>query len=187
MRSYEISAFIGPAIGFFGIVAAIILNWGWWSITDNAISDMGQVSVRYWYVLDISFIISGIVTLYSTFFIINYMKGHIEKYGLYFFMVSMALLSLIGFFPEGTSIHWEISVLFFLIGTFSMFAVGIGMATNGNSTGFWIIGITFGGFISAILSSTILRGLAIPELLGATGIVLSYYLTVYERVMRDKN
>ncbi len=178
------TAFIGPAIGFFGIIVAIILNWGWWSITDNAISDMGRIGVRYWYILDVSFILAGIVSLHSTFFIIRYMKGYIEKYGLYFFMASLVLLTLIGVFPEGTSIHWKVSVLFFLIGTFSMLAVGVGMVINGNSFGFWIIGITLGGFISAFLSSMIFRGLAIPELLGATGIILSYYLTTYIRVIK---
>ena len=185
MRSYVITAFIGPAIGFLGIIVAIILNWGWWSITDNAISDMGRIGVKYWYVLDISFILSGIVSLYSTFFVVSHMKGIIEKYGLYFFMASFVLLSLIGVFPEGTSLHWKISVLFFLVGTFSMFTVGMGIIINHEVWGFLIIGISLGGFISAVISSMIFKGLAIPELLGATGIVLSYYFITYLRVIKS--
>ena len=186
MKSYEIAAFAGPAIAFLGITIAIFLNSGWWSITDNAISDMGRIGVKYCYVLDISLILAGIVSLYSTFFVFQHLHGSVEKWSMYFFMVAMFFLTMIGIFPEGTEIHWKVSALFFLIGTFSMFFAGIGAITNGESWGFLMAGITIGAFILSITTAMIFRGVAIPELLDATGITSSYYILVYQRVIKQE-
>ncbi len=183
MKGYVLTGFIGPAIAIIGIVIAIVLNSNWWSIENNAISDMGRPGLKYWYVLDISLLGAGIVLFHSVWFVKDHMHNDIEKYAIYFFLISAILLSLIGVFPEGTGIHWIISVSFFILGSLSLLGVGIGMAINGEYGGLWIVLIIALQYIFAIVTYLTFCGLAIPELISAIGIIISYYLILYIKVI----
>ncbi len=184
MRSYVITGFIGPIIAFIGIIIAILLNSSWWSLEKNAISDMGRIGLKYWYVLDVCLIIAGIVLTHSAWYVKNHMPNEFGKYSLYLFLASTVLLSLIGAFPEGICVHWGISVSFFITACISLLGAGISMLVSRESGGLWIVITVILGFAFSTLTYFMFKGLAVPELTGAVGIVLSYYLLLYYRVIK---
>ncbi len=188
MKKYIITGFLGPIIAFSGIIAAAVINRDWWSITDNAISDMGHVGLPYNYVLNISLIIAGILTFHSTWFLKDRMKSHVSKGGFYFFMFAIACLALIGVFPEGTKLHGPVSYTFFYGGTIALLIVGSGIFFEGEKKiGATMIGIILVEIALAEWAQFAFKGVAISEIIAALGIVSSYYLTIYTRGIKEQN
>ena len=182
VKHYITAGFAGPIISFTGIFIAVLINRDWWTLTDNAISDLGKLGLQYNYVLNLSLIVGGAVTFYSTWFMKDRMQSAISKIGFYFFMITIFSLSLIGIFPEGTAPHGTVSKIFFYGGTLALLIVAVGIFYEGEKkiglimTGMLLTEIYLGEF-----SLLLFKGIAISELIAAIGIVSSYYLLLYIR------
>ncbi len=187
MKFWKICGIAGPLIAFFGIAVAVWINRDWWSITDNAISDLGRLGLEYNYVLNLSLIISGLITLYSSFYVVRNLKDYISMSGMILFVLSLIGLTLIGIFPEGTSLHGVVSYIFFYGGTFAMLIGGIGLSIQKIRVGWIIVSIIIVEIVLAEISLGIFRGVAIPELIAALGIVSSYYLILISVPLNEKS
>jgi len=179
MRYITYSGIIGPLIAFVGIALAIFVNRDWWSLTNNAISDLGHINREYNYILNISLMLSATVTFPS---IIYYAKSALENRkfvllsGLILFAMAIVGLFLIGVFPEGSSLHGKVSYFFFYGGTFSMLIIGIGLGVEKCLLGHIIVIIIIVEIILAEYALMVFNGVAISEFIAAISIVSSYYL-----------
>ena len=176
MKKEIILGYFGPLIAIIGIATSAIINRSWWSLTNNAISDMGAVGVPYNYVLNVSFMISSVVTITSIGICIKEEDKKIIKLALGLFALSILNLFLIGTFPEGTKFHGFVSKMFFYIGTLSLLTAGLGMAYFKIKEGFIIIAIILIEILLGEMALHCFRGIAIAEIIAAIGITASYYI-----------
>ncbi len=184
MKRIALSGFLGPLIAFMGIGIAIFINRDWWSLTDNAISDMGRIGLAYNFVLNLSLILSALVTIPSAVWMGRERKELLVRVGVLFFIVALVGLLLIGVFPEGTSPHGVVSYFFFYGGTIAMFIAGLGLAMGKRVYGYSIITVVVIEGILAHIALATFPGVAIAELIAAIGIVSSYYLLLLAHMRR---
>ncbi len=160
-----IAGVVTPLIELLVIILLIQLN-PWWVITKNAISDLGNISnpkVKYPFLLDISIIVTGIAMLYFSVGLIRVEKS----VGEIIFTIGIVFLILIGLFPEGTRIHWPVSLLFFVLTSMGIFVFGIEKILNKNlRMGITSISLFVLGWLLALISMNMFSGVAIAELIG---------------------
>ena len=181
-KKYVYSGLISPWIGFGFVALAMYLNSSWFSITDNAISDLENIYhpwVNYPWVLSLGLILSGLGMVYFS-------QGlrvefrNVAQLGVLIFSAGMVFLVLIGVFPEGTPLHWYVSWLFFLFASFGILIVGIQLLLNRSNKLGWISILLFViGWALASWALMTFKGVAIAELIGATTLFLWTYLTIY--------
>ncbi len=184
MRSYRLSGLLSPVVSLIGIPLAIYFNRSWFSLTDNAISDLGNIYhpwVSHPYVLSITLIFSALLGMH---YILGLMRGWRNKVsrvggGVMFFCM-LSLLH-IGVFPEGTWPHYYVSWGFFLLGSFGMFIIGIAALFKREARKFGIITIFIFliAWLLAIWALHTFKGVAIAELIGAITLSLWIYLTIF--------
>ncbi len=182
MKKEIILGYVGPLIAIIGIAISAIINRSWWSLTNNAISDMGAVGVPYNYVLNISFMISSVVTMSSIGICIKEENKKIIKLALGLFALSILNLFLIGTFPEGTEFHGFVSKMFFYVGTISLLTAGLGMAYFRIKEGYIIITIILIEILLGEMALHYFRGIAIAEIIAAIGIIASYYIYLQHKM-----
>jgi len=181
MRRYLYSGLLSPIVGFGFVALAIYLNSSWFSITDNAISDLGNIYhpwVNYPWVLSLGLIIAGLGMTYFAHGLQKEFSG-LAKYGIFVFYAGMVFLTLIGVFPEGTSPHWYVSWLFFLVSSFGILITGIGLLRINKNMGIFSIALFIMGWIFASWALMTFSGVAIAELIGAGTLFIWTYTLIY--------
>ncbi|OYT59902.1 hypothetical protein B6U71_01875 [Euryarchaeota archaeon ex4484_178] len=180
-RKYIYSGIISPLIGFLFIGIAIYLNSSWWKLTDNAISDLGNIYhewVNYPWVLSVGLIIAGSGMAYFAHGLQREFSG-LARYGAFILYVGMIFLALIGVFPEGTPPHWYVSWLFFLISSFGMLITGLGLIKKNMGFGIFSIVLFILGWILASWAIMSFEGVAIAEFIGAGTLFIWVYVLIY--------
>ncbi len=180
-KKYLYSALISPIIAFVFIGIAIYLNSSWWRLTDNAISDLGNIYhsyVNYPWVLSSGLIITGLGMSYFAVGLIKKFSG-VAKYGFYVFLLGMISLFLIGTFPEGTPPHWYVSWSFFLLSSFGILIVGVGFLKKHKGLGIYSIVLFVIGWILAVCALHTFKGVAIAEFTGAIILFIWNYTLIY--------
>ncbi len=188
-RKYIYSGIVSPIIGFIFIGIAIYLNSSWWRLTDNAISDLGNIYhpwVNYPWVLSTGLIIAGAGMTYFTIGLIKEFSG-IIKAGLYVLLLGMISLFLIGTFPEGTPPHWYVSWSFFLLSSFGIFITGIGFLREHRGMGIFSILLFSIGWLIAIWALNTFKGVAIAEFTGAFTLFIWTYTLIWWITKRTNN
>jgi len=181
-------ALLSPWIGIVGILIAIYLNSSWWSLTDNAISDLGNIKrpwVNYPYVLNTTLMIAGACTTYFLIFLFMELKSKIAKAGAGIFILGTISLFLIGVFPEEASIlefepHYYVSWGFFLFSSFGMLIIGIAALLKKETRLFGLVTIVIFvvSWILAVVALKTFKGVAIAEFIGAFALFIWLYLAV---------
>ncbi len=111
---------------------SMILN-PWFSITKNALSDLGgDVNNNHPFpvlpeIYNFGLIIEGILIAFLSSLFIDISKNKIEIAGLSFFIISGLFLALIGIYHEGTYPHNFVSIWFFILSSISYITVGISL------------------------------------------------------------
>jgi hypothetical membrane protein len=181
-KRYIYSGLISPIIGFAFVAIAIYLNSSWWSITDNAISDLGNINnkfpVNHPWVLSSGLIIAGLGMTYFAHGLQKEFSG-LTRYGVFVFYAGMIFLTLIGVFPEGTPPHWYVSWLFFLVSSFGILITGIGLIGKNRTMGALSLILFFVGWILASWALLTFEGVAIAELIGAGTLFVWTYTLIY--------
>ncbi len=187
-KVYMYVALLIPIIAMGGILLAISLNSSWWSLTDNAISDLGNIKrpyVNHPYVLNTTLMLAGLLTTYFLAALFRDVKGRIARTGVAVFLAGSISLFLIGVFPEEASImgfepHYYVSWGFFLLSSFGMLIIGIAALLKRETRLFGLItAIIF--VISWILAIEALRtfkGVAIAEFIGTFALFIWLYLAL---------
>jgi len=178
MRWARYLGLASPLVGYFFIILAILLNSSWFSITHNAISDLGSIvdpRVNHPWVLSAGLIMAGagmsIFTLYAILKVEN-------TPGLWLYLAGMLSLMLIGVFPEGTGEHWYVSISFFLLSSFGILLYGIWHRTT--RLGKLSILIFALGWILGIIALLSFPGVAIAEIIGSLSITIWLYIFIWE-------
>jgi len=188
MKRYEYVGLIAPWVGIIGIFIAIAFNTSWWSLTNNAISDLGNIKrpwVNHPYILNTTLMLAGAMVTYYLVNLFRDMQELIGKIGCIIFLIGGISLFLIGVFPEEASIlgfepHYYVSWGFFLLSSFGMLIIGIAALLKRETRLFGLItAIIF--VISWILAIEALRtfkGVAIAEFIGAFALFIWLYLAL---------
>ncbi|NJE76865.1 DUF998 domain-containing protein [Thermococcus sp. ES12] len=188
MRKSQLWAGItSPIIALSGIAAAIIINRSWWSLTDNAISDLGKVGLPHSWVMNVPLLISAILAIYYVMGLFKEVKNPISKLGVGVFMLGLFFLAGIAVFPEGTGPHYEVSWGFFAAGSLGFLMAGAGMWFEGDRR--------FGIFTVLLFAIEVLlarwafgafSGVAIAEFIGIFAILTWHYMLMWMKFFKDK-
>ncbi|MGB9784306.1 MAG: DUF998 domain-containing protein [Fervidicoccaceae archaeon] len=136
-------------VAFFGIALSIYLN-PWFSITKNALSDLGRVGLEKSYIFNWTLIISSILALLYSFHLSSAIPGKLGCIGVGIYIVGAFSLMGIGLFPEGTGPHYFVSLEFFILMSASLLIFGVSLARHGKkSYGYALIGLFLLSFLGS--------------------------------------
>jgi len=181
MRKNQLWAGIAsPIIALSGIAVAIIINRSWWSLTDNAISDLGKVGLPHSWVMNVPLLISAILAIYYALGLLKEMKNPVSKLGVLVFILGLFFLAGIAIFPEGTGPHYEVSWGFFLAGSIGFLIAGVGIGFEGDKKFgiFTVIVFTIEAVLTKWAFNTF-RGVAIAEFIGILTIAIWHYTLLW--------
>ncbi len=175
-KSHLYAGFLAPIVAFTGIVIAAYINHSWWTITDNAISDLGKLGLPHNWILDVSLITAGILGIYYATGLLEETKNRLESTGTWIFIVGLAFLATIGLFPEGTPPHYYVSWAFFLISATGIAVTGSGFLLSGRKElGLFTYALLAIGVPLAFWAKGHFVGVAVAESIGAITIAIWHY------------
>ncbi|AIF69388.1 hypothetical protein PAP_04885 [Palaeococcus pacificus DY20341] len=161
-----------PIISLGGIFLSIYKN-PWFSLTQNALSDMGSIHNPIGYIFNSILIITGIMgVIFGT----GTFKKHLTTP---LFAFGMVCLIFVGIFPEEYKPHAFFAVSFYILILLDMFIEGINSLKKGEKIGLFWVFLSPTTFISIIYLLKIFEGAAIPELVGAFAIYAWIYYITY--------
>ncbi|WP_010477326.1 DUF998 domain-containing protein [Thermococcus zilligii] len=179
-NSHLLAGILAPIVGLGGVFAAIAINRSWWRLTENAISDMGRVGLKYNWVMNASLVLAALLGIYYATWLIKRSRNALERAGIVIFAIGLAFLAAIGIFPEGTSPHHYVSWAFFLTASLGLLIAGAGMGIAGNREILYsTIAIFALAWILALWAMRTFKGVAIPEFIGVIGITAWHYLVMW--------
>lgn len=158
-RWVRILGFSFPFLTFGGIFIAIYLN-PWFSLTENALSDMGSIKNPIGYVFNSLLVFLGFLGFV---FGVEMLK---EKRVTVLFPLGMVSLLLVGIFPEEYEPHSFFALSFYILLVADIFICGLKRVRKKKSVLIWLLGSPM-VFIVMLYLTRVFDGLAIPELVGA--------------------
>ena len=181
-KSQLYAGILAPVVALAGIGVGVFLNRSWWHLTENAISDLGRLGLRYNWVLNVSLVISAVLAIYYAIGLLGEVKNLIEKAGIVIFIVGLGFLALIGIFPEGTSPHYYVSWGFFVFSSLGLLIAGIGIGLSGEKgLAVFTVALFITGWVLATWARNHFAGVAPAEFVGVFGIVAWHYTLIWKR------
>jgi hypothetical membrane protein len=180
--------FFAPLIALVCIMVAILLSPGFdWFV--NALSDLGHYTrtdlgpykLIGAIVFNSGLIITGLLMLYYTIWILRRTKDIFTTIGIIPLLLSLCFLISIGAFSENFGdLHYYVSVGFFLTFPFSMWLIGIGWLRFPHLRWFCVISLIL-PFISVFMWADYMNGTsiwqqAIPEIVTAFSAIVWLWL-----------
>lgn len=159
-------------IGLFSICSiaiTLILSISqnaWFNWTQNALSDLGSSRATNPWIFNYGLMITGVlgITYFSK---LRKLKLNIHsKIGLIVLIINFFLSILIGIFPSGNTLHYPISITFFIILPIATTTFGIGRLKINKKKGFTILLATLIGLLAAIIALILFKGVAVAETIG---------------------
>jgi hypothetical membrane protein len=173
-----VSGILSPIIAFLLISIAILIH-PWFSFNKNALSDLGALHTQNNWVFNSALILGGILAMIFSWSIQGRGENAVENAGYVVFFVASFFMMLIGLFPEGTTIHWTVSVMFFLLSAIAIFTVGLGFILSKRYVeGIFVIGLVM--FALSLSFGIRWGGIAIPETIGAVSIAIWLYFEIFK-------
>ncbi|MCL4343639.1 MAG: DUF998 domain-containing protein [Thaumarchaeota archaeon] len=130
MNRIIIVGLAGVISAWITVLVSILIN-PWFSITNNALSDLGgggplngHPYPTYPNVYNLGLIITSIIILIFCILVIKNSRNKLEITGGSFFMISALFLALIGIYHEGTYPHDFVSLWFFVLASISYLVIG---------------------------------------------------------------
>ena len=170
----RMSTYISLALPLIFIVGLLIVvgQNPWFSFTDNALSDMGSVRnpVNYYF--------NGFL---MTFAVLGFVSslGALRSGLAYLMPLAMVLLFLVGVFPEEYAPHGPAAVFFYVLALADIAIVGIKLGRKGLFAGYvWgVLAVLTFALMLYLVKAGIFKGLAIPELIGAS-MILAWFVYI---------
>ncbi|MHA1505798.1 MAG: DUF998 domain-containing protein [Candidatus Asgardarchaeia archaeon] len=183
IRKLSIFGILLPIVAF-GSIGLAIYTHPWFSFTRNALSDLGAIWVPDNYIFNLGLIATGLMGIPFFFALFYYFDGPIGKLGSIVFFIAILSLISIGLFPEGTSMHYLVSVSFFMLSLVALLMMSISLMMKSRKLGLFLF---FEMLFSAALS-LIPRwpAIAIPETIGSIGICV-WVATFSINIIEEKN
>jgi len=151
MSLFRYFGVLALAVGWVTILASIMLN-PWFSITRNALSDLGALGLERAWVFNLGLAVSGVFAALYSIYLIWAVKSKLEILASSIFLLSAIHLIMIAAFPEGTYPHLSVSFEFFILSGVSIMIFGVALIAKGK----WGLGLTFAclsaaGFVSSAI------------------------------------
>jgi len=138
-------------VGWITIATAIAFN-PWFSLSRNALSDLGAIGVRNAWIFNSGLIIAGVLALLYSMYLLLASRSRLGILASSIFFLSAIHLILIGLFPEGTYPHLFVSIEFFTLAGLAVLFYGIALlAERIKAIGAASILLAAAGFSGAIL------------------------------------
>ena len=161
-------SFFIPVVLIVFLATAISFN-PWFSFTKNALSDLGSSKAQYPFIFNsMLMLIAAMGVMFSASFY-SWAKTDCEKISACIVCGAMISLAFVGIFPEETAFHFPAAFSFYILS-------GVGALVY--APGAWRKNKPLAIFAFTVLPATILafllspfRGIAIPELIGASFII----------------
>jgi len=176
------SGVVGPLVGFAATLSATALSptFHW---TANALSDLGAAGAANPWLFNWGLVASAVLTVPFAWPLWVEADHPLERLGSATFAGSTVALALVGLFPEGTSLHLPVAVVYFSLLTFTLWIHGSGWVLAGLSRrGLLAVWLGIGhvllwiGWLAAGFG-----GIAIPELGGSLALYAWILLVVRTR------
>ncbi|MCD6380865.1 MAG: DUF998 domain-containing protein [Candidatus Odinarchaeota archaeon] len=182
MKKLSIFGLMVPFIAF-GSIGLAIYTHPWFSFDKNALSDLGAIWVPDNYIFNVGLIISGLMAIPFFLVLFYHFKDFIGKIGSIVFLMAIVSLISIGLFPEGTSIHYFVSVSFFMLSLVALLMMGASLTLRNRKIGIFLL---FDILLSAAFSLIPKwPAIAIPETIGSFGICV-WVATVSICIIKEK-
>lgn len=158
----------GALIGFVTTFLATLLSptFSW---TANALSDLGAPGAANPWLFNGGLIVSGLIALPFAWILYVAARNAVERLGAGTFAGTVALLALVGAFPEGTTLHPPLAVGYFTLLSLTLWIHGTGTVLAGDAVrGLAVIWLGIAHVLGWILWVAIgTAGVAIPEFAGS--------------------
>ena len=121
---------VSPLIALVSIAIAITLSLSWFTWEGNALSDLGNYDngLPAAIIFNSGLVVTGLLLLVFSYAFVRAITDLPTKIGMIPFFIALIFLILIGVLSENAgSIHFTVSVGFFLSFPFAMWFVGIGL------------------------------------------------------------
>ena len=115
-------ALMSKVLTYMGIVAAV-LAWviilasislnPWFSMFNNALSDLGNTHANYYWLYNYGLVLTAALMLLFSFYLLLVSENKVEAMGSSFVTIASIFLALIGIFHEGSYPHTFVSEWFF--------------------------------------------------------------------------
>jgi len=157
-----------PVICIVGLAMVVHAN-PWFSFTDNALSDMGSLkNPDRW-------LFNGFVMFFAVVAMIPAVVAF--RHGLSYLMpFALVFLFLVGVFPEETPYHTPSAVLFYVLALTDIALVGLKLGRKNPLNYVWsLLSVLVFLTMLYLIRTRIFKGLAIPELVGAS-LILAWFV-----------
>ncbi|WP_297516124.1 DUF998 domain-containing protein [Thermococcus sp.] len=159
-----------PIIFIVGLTVVIHAN-PWFSFTDNALSDMGSLhNPNRW-------LFNGFLMLFAVVAMAPSVVAF--KHGLSYLMpLALLFLFLVGVFPEELPYHAPLAVLFYVLALADIAIVGLKLARKNPINQVWsVLAVVVFITMLYLIRARVFKGLAIPELIGAS-FILAWFVYI---------
>lgn len=163
----------------YGLITISILMHSWFTLPDNALSDLGEAGVVYNDLFNIALIIPGILVMVFVFAMLRRAESRLGTVGLVSVGIAALFLILTGVFPKGTAPHAYMAYLFYSFSAVGLALYGIDelIELEYPWTVFIWSSIGFALISMGLVSSLSPGGVAIYEIIGS--IPLMQFVLVY--------
>jgi len=167
MNLQRLASYIALSLPIIFIIslAIVVHSNPWFSFTENALSDMGSLkNPNRW-------LFNGFLMFFATIAMIPSLMAF--KNGLSYLMpLAMVFLFLVGVFPEELPYHTPSAVLFYVLALADIAIVGAKLGRSNPINYLWsVFSIVVFFTMLYLIKARVFRGLAIPELIGASFIL----------------
>ena len=167
---------LSPPVALTFISVSIAIH-PWFDWNENALSDLGATGTGHAWVFNIGLILAGTFAMAFSTYLIEEAEGTGEKAGAILFFLASLSMALIGIFPEGTSPHFEVSALFYLLSVIAMSIYGVCLWRRHTPYGPASLVMVALGMAMAFIPGW--TSAAIPEAIGAVAIGAWVYMMIY--------
>lgn len=168
MDVFKLSAGIAISLPVLFVIslAFVIAHNPWFSLQNNALSDMGSLkNPARWY-------FNGFLMVFS---LLAFIPAYAAlRSGLSYLMpIAMVFLFLVGVFPEELPYHTPSAVLFYALALLDIVVVGFKLGKDGMFLGYLWSSLSVLTFVAMLflIKVRVFKGLAIPELVGVVFII----------------
>lgn len=179
----------GAAVAFGAIAVAAALA-PWFSLTGDALSDLGRRSARSAPVFNGGLVVAGVLGAAFVGRLATVERGRVRRLGQVVLLVAMVALAGIGLVPLGhpSGLHTPVSVTFFVALTYGLALDGTASVLDGHRVGLGFVWLALtnatGWLVYALVVATgRTPGVALPELVGA--VALAAWVVTRTRRLRD--
>ncbi len=159
-----------PIIFIVGLTVVIHAN-PWFSLQNNALSDMGSLkNPNRW-------LFNGLLMLFAVIAMVPSVVAF--KHGLSYLMpLALVFLFLVGVFPEELPYHAPSAVLFYVLALADIALVGIKLGRQNSVNYLWsVLAVVVFITMLYLIRARVFKGLAIPELIGAS-FILAWFVYI---------